>query len=96
MRLHRVGELSTSEVDSAAGYLAATPLDRNPLPGLLAGAWARRENVRITDALYAELAAQLHMRLLTGHSHSGQACGSRKAAGGLAPTPTPCSCCASW
>jgi predicted nucleic acid-binding protein len=35
------------------------PGKRHPLAPLLAGAWGRRENQRLVDALYSELAAML-------------------------------------
>ena len=35
------------------------------LDGLVLGAWARRHNLRLTDALYVELAAQLDTVVVT-------------------------------
>lgn len=58
-RLHRAGEVPHTIVTTALGELAAAPIQRHPLAGLLAGAWARRENQRPVDALYSELAATL-------------------------------------
>lgn len=40
-------------------------LQRHALESLLAGAWARRENLRLVDSLYVELAAQLNAPLVT-------------------------------
>ncbi len=58
-RLHRAGEIPHTTVTAALGELAAAPIQRHPLGGLLTGAWARRENQRLVDALYSELAAAL-------------------------------------
>jgi predicted nucleic acid-binding protein len=58
-RLHRAGELPDSTVAAALGELATAPIRRHPLASLLSGAWQRRENQRLVDALYAELAASL-------------------------------------
>jgi predicted nucleic acid-binding protein len=58
-RLHRAGELGESAVATALDELATAPINRHPLVDLLAGAWRRRENQRLVDALYAELATSL-------------------------------------
>ncbi len=58
-RLHRAGEVPRTTVTTAFGELAAAPIQRHPLAGLLTGAWERRENQRLVDALYSELAAAL-------------------------------------
>jgi predicted nucleic acid-binding protein len=58
-RLHRAGELQQSVVATALDALVAAPIRRHPLASLLAGAWKRRENQRLVDALYTELAASL-------------------------------------
>jgi predicted nucleic acid-binding protein len=52
----------------AAGHVevvAESPVVRHPLPDLLAGAWARRQRLRVVDALYVELADRLGLRILT-------------------------------
>jgi predicted nucleic acid-binding protein len=58
-RLHRAGELADSTVTAALGELAAAPIRRHPLASLLSGAWERRTNQRLVDALYLELAVSL-------------------------------------
>lgn len=63
-RLHRAGEITHETVTAALSDLADAPIQRHPLPGLLAGAWGRRENQRLTDALYSELAASLESAAL--------------------------------
>lgn len=63
-RLHRADEISDAVVSSALQELAAAPIQRHPLPGLLHGAWERRANLRLVDALYVELAATLEDAVL--------------------------------
>lgn len=58
-RLHRAGDLDESTVAVALDQLATAPIRRHPLAELLSGAWARRENQRLVDALYVELAVSL-------------------------------------
>jgi predicted nucleic acid-binding protein len=58
-RLHRAEELRSAGVTAALDALAAAPINRHPLEPLLQGAWERRENQRLVDALYTELAASL-------------------------------------
>ncbi len=58
-RLHRAGELQPTEVTTALQALADAPIHRHPLSTLLLGAWERRDNQRLVDALYTELATAL-------------------------------------
>ncbi|WP_375400461.1 type II toxin-antitoxin system VapC family toxin [uncultured Amnibacterium sp.] len=64
-RMHRGGLLTARQVDAKLRSLAAAPLVRHELTDLLAGAWARRDRVRIVDALYLELAGRLGVPLIT-------------------------------
>lgn len=64
-RLCRAGRLAQAEVDERLTLLASMPVRRQLLPPLLAGAWARRADLRLVDALYVELAAQLQAPLVT-------------------------------
>jgi predicted nucleic acid-binding protein len=65
-RLHRAGEIEQVTVLTALEELAAAPIQRHPLASLLSGAWQRRENQRVVDALYSELSADLgSLALLT-------------------------------
>ena len=73
-RLHRAGELTTGDVDAALAHLAAVPLTRHELPDLVAGAWPRRADFRLLDALYVELAARLGVRMLTTDPRLARAC----------------------
>lgn len=58
-RLHRAGELADTAVSLAVRELAAAPIRRHALADLLSGAWERREQYRLVDALYVELALSL-------------------------------------
>ncbi|RZQ60058.1 type II toxin-antitoxin system VapC family toxin [Amycolatopsis suaedae] len=64
-RLHRAGELTTADVDAALAALTAVPVTRHSVAELAVGAWARRADIRLTDALYLELAARLRVQVLT-------------------------------
>lgn len=64
-RLERAGRVRASDVAERLDALAAAPLARHPLPQLLAGAWQRRHNIRLVDAVYVELAHRLGCPLLT-------------------------------
>ncbi len=63
-RIQRAGEVQEETVERALSRLAAAPIQRHPLPSLLAGAWARRDRLRLVDALYVELASGLAPALL--------------------------------
>jgi predicted nucleic acid-binding protein len=64
-RLQRAGQLSPSQVKARIDRLAVAPVDRHALPPLLAGAWGLRQNLRLVDALYVELARQLEFPIAT-------------------------------
>ncbi|HWE91202.1 MAG TPA: type II toxin-antitoxin system VapC family toxin [Pseudonocardiaceae bacterium] len=64
-RMSRAGKLSAEEVDQRLAVLGRMPVTRHMLPGLLAEAWTRRSDMRLSDALYVELAAQLDVPLVT-------------------------------
>ncbi len=55
-RSHRAGDLSADEVETKLGALATAPIHRHPANELMLGAWARRHQLRLADALYVELA----------------------------------------
>jgi predicted nucleic acid-binding protein len=74
-RLHRAGDLPAGIVDGALEQLAAAPLHRHPLPGLLSAAWAAREQLRLVDALYVILARSLgSLALLTTDGRLASQC----------------------
>lgn len=73
-RLHRNGDLAEADVDTGLNHLTAMPLSRHPVVELVQGAWARRADLRLVDALYVELAARLQVRLLTTDYRLARAC----------------------
>ena len=64
-RLHRAGELDPNGVESRLREMAEAPIRRHPLAALLLGAWARRQELRLVDALYVELAVSRGVLLVT-------------------------------
>ncbi len=64
-RLERAAVIGETTAGRAVAALHEAPVDRQPLPGLLAGAWTRRSGLRILDALYVELAEQFGCELIT-------------------------------
>jgi predicted nucleic acid-binding protein len=56
-RLHRAALVEAGAVEAMLARLAEAPIRRHPVAPLLAGAWARRHELRLADALYVELAA---------------------------------------
>lgn len=64
-RLQRAGVLDDRRVEKVLLQLKGLPVTRHPLPPLLIGAWQRRQSLRLVDALYVELAAQLDISLIT-------------------------------
>ncbi len=64
-RLQRTGNLSERGPGARIERLANAPIGRAPLAPLLRGAWARRGDTRLTDALYIELAETLETVVVT-------------------------------
>lgn len=73
-RLHRAGALTVTQVTAALKHLAQLPLTRHLLNGLVNGAWERRADLRLVDALYVELAESLDLPLLTTDLRLARAC----------------------
>jgi predicted nucleic acid-binding protein len=61
-------------VNAGLASLATFPVTRHDLPELVVGAWARRADLRLLDALYVELAARLSVRVLTTDDRLARAC----------------------
>lgn len=72
-RMQRAGVLTVAEVDAALGELSQAPVTRHDLTPMLAGAWARRDVLRLTDACYVELADTTGRVLLTTDRRLGRA-----------------------
>lgn len=64
-RMHRSGRIDANEVTVRFGQLENSPFVRHNLQPLLQGAWELRDNLRLVDALYVELATRLKARLVT-------------------------------
>lgn len=64
-RLQRAGMLSVRQVRIRLQRLQAAPIQRHRLAPLLTGAWRRQHNLRLVDALYAQLADDLGVTLVT-------------------------------
>lgn len=64
-RLSRAGSIEADAIDAMLHHLVAAPIDRHPIRGLLLGAWARRHQLRLADALYVELAVTREFVLVT-------------------------------
>jgi len=64
-RLHRAGLISARQAQVRIARLAAAPIERHLLPGLVSGAWQLRHGIRLVDALYVTLAEQLNAPLIT-------------------------------
>ena len=72
-RLHRAGEVTADVVSACLAAVAAAPITRHDVASLLDGAWARRDRLRLADALYIELAERLAVRLITTDERLGRA-----------------------
>jgi predicted nucleic acid-binding protein len=64
-RLARADQLSAADVEARLDLLTSMPVQRELLTPLVPGAWRRRADIRLLDALYVELAHQLAAPLIT-------------------------------
>jgi predicted nucleic acid-binding protein len=64
-RLHRAGFVDAGDVEVMLSRLVVAPIVRHSLDALVMGAWGRRDNLRLADALSVELAQSLAIRLVT-------------------------------
>jgi predicted nucleic acid-binding protein len=64
-RLQRAGELDAAFVETRLHALAAAPIRRHAVSDLLIGAWARRQQLRLVDAIYVQLAVSRGLPLVT-------------------------------
>ena len=72
-RLYRAGTIAADDTTRRIDALVSAPIERHPVPQLMVGAWHRREHVRLVDGLYVELAARLHVPLVTTDGAFGRA-----------------------
>jgi predicted nucleic acid-binding protein len=64
-RLHHAGEIEAGDVELRLRGLVAAPIQRHGVSDLLIGAWARRHQLRLVDALYVQLAVSRDLPLIT-------------------------------
>lgn len=64
-RLHRAGDLEPSDVESLLQAFSTAPIQRHDVSSLLLGAWGRRHQLRLVDALYVQLTVSLDHSLVT-------------------------------
>lgn len=64
-RLHRAGDLRVEDVESKLRDLVAAPIQHHAVSDLLIGAWSRRHQLRLVDALYVQLAVSRDLPLVT-------------------------------
>ncbi len=74
VRLARAGTLSTSAVDDMLEGLCELPIQRVPLPALLASAFGLRDNISVRDGLYVALAQVMDASLITLDRRLAAAC----------------------
>jgi len=72
-RIERSGQLTSAAVDMRLRAAESVVIQRHALEGLSAGAWRRRQSLRISDAFYVELADQLDVPLITTDLRLAQA-----------------------
>lgn len=74
-RLHRAGDVGEATATAALEQLAAAPIRRHGLAKLLSAAWGARDQLRLVDALYVELARSLgSLALLTTDARLANQC----------------------
>jgi predicted nucleic acid-binding protein len=64
-RLERASRLDAVEAAEGLVALSELPIERHALSPLLLGAWTLRNELRLVDGLYVELARKLGLRLIT-------------------------------
>ena len=64
-RLQQAGDVSQAAVGQSLERLAAAPFQRHLLAPLLSAAWQLRQNLRLVDALYVALAAEIDATIIT-------------------------------
>lgn len=76
-RLERSGQLNGDIARTHLVRVADAPIERQPVAPLLEGAWARRHDTRLTDALYIELATALDTVVITTDRRLARTHGTR-------------------
>ncbi len=64
-RLSRAGHVPASAVPELLARVEQARIQRHPVGPLLLGAWSRRGDLRLVDALYVELAERLDVPIIS-------------------------------
>jgi predicted nucleic acid-binding protein len=64
-RMNRAGSKSDQETLEDINEFLGAPVTRHAIGDLLIGAWSRRDNVSLKDAIYVELSQKLIMQIIT-------------------------------
>ena len=64
-RLERASQLTAREAEERVRSLADASFERHPCAALVLGAWTRRANVRLVDALYLEVGSRLGLPVVS-------------------------------
>jgi predicted nucleic acid-binding protein len=72
-RLERAGRLDAVEAAEGLVALSELPIERHAVSPLLLGAWTSRNELRLVDGIYVELARQLGLRLITSDQRLARA-----------------------
>jgi predicted nucleic acid-binding protein len=64
-RMNRAGSQSDQETLGNLNEFLGAPITRHAIGDLLIGAWSRRDNVSLKDAIYIELSQKLTMQIIT-------------------------------
>jgi len=63
--MNRAGSQSDQETLGNLNEFLGAPITRHAIGDLLIGAWSRRDNVSLKDAIYIELSQKLTMQIIT-------------------------------
>jgi len=64
-RMNRAGSKSDQETLEDINEFLGAPVTRHAIGDLLIGAWSRRDNLSLKDAIYVELSQKLTMQIIT-------------------------------
>jgi predicted nucleic acid-binding protein len=64
-RLERASQLTARETEERVASLAESTFERHLCAPLVLGAWTRRANMRLVDALYVELGSKLGLPVVS-------------------------------
>jgi len=64
-RMNRAGSKSDRDTLENLNEFLGAPISRHAIGDLLIGAWSRRDNLSLKDAIYVELSQKLTMQIIT-------------------------------